>query len=61
MINQVLRRFTDDRAFPLVGAFMAVLVSATAFTVWNQSNVNEKVYTVSLFTIALLTCATPLA
>ena len=33
---------------------VAVLVSATAFTVWNQSNVNEKVYTVSLFTIALL-------
>jgi hypothetical protein len=31
-----------------------VLLSATAFTVWNQSNVNEKVYTVSLFTIALL-------
>ncbi|MBI4410603.1 MAG: hypothetical protein HY561_12895, partial [Gemmatimonadetes bacterium] len=26
-----------------------------AFTVWNQSNVNEKVYTVSLATIALLT------
>ena len=34
--------------FRLVGAFAAVLVSATAFTVWNQSNVNEKVYTVSL-------------
>jgi len=30
-------------------------VSATAFTVWNQSNVNEKVYTVSLMTIALIT------
>jgi hypothetical protein len=40
--------------FRLVGASAAVLVSATAFTVWNQSNVNEKVYTVSLFTIALL-------
>jgi hypothetical protein len=36
------------------GRGAAVLVSATAFTVWNQSNVNEKVYTVSLFTIALL-------
>ena len=31
-----------------------MLVSASAFTVWNQSNVNEKVYTVSLATIALL-------
>jgi len=54
LAHQVLRRFSDDRVFPLVGAFMAVLVSATAFTVWNQSNVNEKVYTVSLFAIALL-------
>jgi hypothetical protein len=52
--HHILRHFTEDRWFPLVGAFVAVLVSATAFTVWNQSNVNEKVYTVSLFTIALL-------
>ena len=55
VIHQVLRRFSRNRVFPLAGAFVAVLVSATAFTVWNQSNVNEKVYTVSLFTIALLT------
>jgi hypothetical protein len=55
VIHQVLRRFSLNRVFPLAGAFVAVLVSATAFTVWNQSNVNEKVYTVSLFTIALLT------
>jgi hypothetical protein len=54
VIHQVLRRSSQDRLFPLVGAFSAVLVSATAFSVWNQSNVNEKVYTVSLFTIALL-------
>ena len=54
VIHHVLRQFGHDRTFPLVGAFTAVLVSATAFTVWNQSNVNEKVYTVSLFTIALL-------
>lgn len=54
VIHHVLRHFAQDRVFPLVGAFAAVLVSATAFTVWNQSNVNEKVYTVSLFTIALL-------
>jgi len=37
------------------GAWAAVLLSATAFTVWSQSNVNEKVYTVALLTIALLT------
>ena len=54
IVHQILRTYTRDRIFPLAGAFTAVLVSATAFTVWNQSNVNEKVYTVSLFTIALL-------
>jgi hypothetical protein len=36
-----------------LAAGAAVLVSATAFTVWSQSNVNEKVYTVSLLTTAL--------
>ncbi len=54
VIHHVLRSFSRNRVVPLVGAGVAVLVSATAFTVWNQSNVNEKVYTVSLFTIALL-------
>ncbi|HSH76571.1 MAG TPA: DUF2723 domain-containing protein, partial [Longimicrobiales bacterium] len=55
VVHHVLRYFSENRAFRLVGAASAVLVSATAFTVWNQSNVNEKVYTVSLLTIALLT------
>ncbi|HET9947729.1 MAG TPA: DUF2723 domain-containing protein, partial [Longimicrobiales bacterium] len=55
VVHHILRYFSEDRAFRLVGAAAAVLVSATAFTVWNQSNVNEKVYTVSLLTIALLT------
>jgi hypothetical protein len=54
VVHHILRHYSEDRIFPLVGAMVAVLVSATAFTVWNQSNVNEKVYTVSLFTIALL-------
>ncbi len=54
VVHHILQRFSGSRVFPLVGAGIAVLVSATAFTVWNQSNVNEKVYTVSLFTIALL-------
>jgi hypothetical protein len=31
------------------GAALATLIGATAFTVWNQSVVNEKVYTISLF------------
>ncbi|MDH3208647.1 MAG: DUF2723 domain-containing protein, partial [Gemmatimonadota bacterium] len=54
VVHHVLRSFSEDRAFRFIGASAAVLVSATAFTVWNQSNVNEKVYTVSLLTIALL-------
>ena len=54
LAHRVLAFFSDDRTFRLVGAAAAVVISATAFTVWNQSNVNEKVYTVSLFTIALL-------
>ena len=54
VVHHILRYFSKDRAFRLAGASAAVLVSATAFTVWSQSNVNEKVYTVSLLTIALL-------
>lgn len=55
VVHHILRYFSEDRRFRLIGAATAVLVSATAFTVWSQSNVNEKVYTVSLLTIALLT------
>ena len=36
----------------LIGAGIAVLVGATAFTVWSQSTANEKVYTVSLLVVA---------
>ncbi len=35
-----------------VGAGAAVLIGATAYTVWSQSNANEKVYTVSLLVVA---------
>jgi hypothetical protein len=54
VVHRILGAFDARRVFRLAGASAAVLVSATAFTVWNQSNVNEKVYTVSLLTIALL-------
>ncbi|UCC26019.1 MAG: DUF2723 domain-containing protein [Gemmatimonadales bacterium] len=54
VVHHVLRFFSENRAFRLAGAGVSVLVSSSAFTVWNQSNVNEKVYTVSLLTIALL-------
>lgn len=52
--HRILSYYSTDTRFRLVGAAAAVIMSATAFTVWNQSNVNEKVYTVSLFTIGLI-------
>jgi hypothetical protein len=55
VMHRTLAFFSQDEIFRRVGAAVAVLLSATAFTVWNQSVVNEKVYTVSLMTIALLT------
>jgi hypothetical protein len=38
----------------ITGAAVATAIGATAFTVWNQSVVNEKVYTVSLLGIAVI-------
>jgi len=55
VIHRVLAFFSEEESFRLLGAAATTLISATAFTVWNQSVVNEKVYTVSLMTIALLT------
>ncbi len=55
----VAERFLRDivpevRWARLGAAFAGALVGATSFTVWNQSVVNEKVYTLSLFSIALV-------
>ena len=55
VVHHILGHFRKDRRFRIAGALVAVVISATAFTVWSQSNVNEKVYTVALLTIALLT------
>ncbi|HEU4700310.1 MAG TPA: DUF2723 domain-containing protein [Gemmatimonadales bacterium] len=49
-----LRTIVPVRWVRLLAAFMGVFVGATAWTVWNQSTVNEKVYTVSLLSIALV-------
>ena len=38
----------------VLGGALGALIGATAFTVWNQSVVNEKVYTVSLVGIAVI-------
>src|ERR1700730_605548 len=51
--ERIVARWIAERWQRLVVASVANLIGATAFTVWNQSVVNEKVYTISLlfFTI----------
>lgn len=53
--HRVLTGLFRDQRLPLAGAAVAVLIGATTFTVWNQSTVNEKVYTVSVLVIAAVT------
>ncbi len=50
-----LRNIVPLKLPRLVASLAGVLVGATMWTVWNQSTVNEKVYTVSLFFMALVT------
>jgi hypothetical protein len=52
--EHVLRGWVTRREVRMAGGVVAALIGATAFTVWNQSVVNEKVYTVSLAGIALV-------
>jgi len=52
--ERVLHGWLSARWVRLTGATIAAVIGATAFTVWNQSVVNEKVYTVSLIGIALV-------
>lgn len=52
--ERVLVSWFPQRWQRIVGGAMAALIGATAFTVWNQSVVNEKVYTVSLLGIAII-------
>src|ERR1043166_5097191 len=49
-----LRSFVPAKLPRRLCAIAGALVSATSFTVWNQSVVNEKVYTLSLLSIALI-------
>jgi len=49
-----LRSMVSLRPARLAAAFAGVLVGATMWTVWNQSTVNEKVYTVSVLSLALV-------
>jgi hypothetical protein len=50
-----LREIVPVRWARLAAAAGGTLVAATSWTVWNQSTVNEKVYTLSLFSMALVT------
>ncbi|HEY9225727.1 MAG TPA: DUF2723 domain-containing protein [Gemmatimonadaceae bacterium] len=52
--ENALRGWLQQRWLRLAGGTLAALIGATAFTVWNQSVVNEKVYTVSLVGIAII-------
>ena len=52
--ERVLVSWFAERWQRILGGALAALIGATAFTVWNQSVVNEKVYTVSLLGIAII-------
>ena len=52
--ERVLVSWFPQRWQRILGGVLAALIGATAFTVWNQSVVNEKVYTVSLVGIAII-------
>ena len=52
--ERVLVGWFPERWQRITGGVIAAMVGATAFTVWNQSVVNEKVYTVSLVGIAVI-------
>ena len=50
--HRALRSIVAEHVPRLVAAAAGTLAGATAFSVWNQSVVNEKVYTVSLLGLA---------
>jgi hypothetical protein len=52
--ERVLVGWLPQRWQRIVGGSLAAVIGATAFTVWAQSVVNEKVYTVSLLGLALV-------
>src|SRR5579862_9004868 len=53
--ERVLAHWLAGRWQRLTGASIAVVVGSTACTVWSQSIVNEKVYTVALLFCAIVT------
>jgi hypothetical protein len=51
--ERVLVGWFEQRWQRIAGGALAVLIGSTAFTVWSQSVVNEKVYTISLAGMAI--------
>src|SRR5687768_2752236 len=56
--HRVLSEWIEGRWQRIVGSVAAAAIGATAFTVWHQSVVNEKVYTVALAGLALISWLT---
>ena len=52
--ERVLVGWFPERWQRVAGGSLAALIGATAFTVWSQSVVNEKVYTISLLGLAVV-------
>jgi hypothetical protein len=52
--ERVLVSWLPERWQRILGGALAALIGATAFTVWSQSVVNEKVYTISLAGVAII-------
>ena len=57
--HRVLSVLVSRPAAAKIGAAAASLIGATAYTVWSQSTVNEKVYTLSVLVIAYSAKTTP--
>lgn len=56
--ERVLVSWLPTRWMRVLAGALAALIGATAFTVWNQSVVNEKVYCISLVGLAICCWAT---
>jgi hypothetical protein len=56
--ERVLAAWSSPRWTRMLASVIAAVLGATAFTVWNQSVVNEKVYTVSLAFFAVVSWLT---
>ncbi|HJP58860.1 MAG TPA: DUF2723 domain-containing protein, partial [Gemmatimonadaceae bacterium] len=58
VMERVLVSWLPERWQRVTGGSLAALIGATAFTVWSQSVVNEKVYTLALLGLALVSWLT---